>query len=189
MNGLCFPLQADAADKELERVSDVPSKINDYVVDAVVESLGHADYQRKFERIEEPDDADLSKIPLVALMGFTGEKVSGHMVFACSAEFLRLTNPIKDVPSGKEDAYARDWLGEILNIVVGQFKRKMANHGFSFTVTTPSFQHYVRTSAMTLEEYGPARYGDDGAFQDYWFQLGKLYVAFQIGLKLMAPLQ
>lgn len=167
----------------------LPAKIKEYFVDSVVEVFGHGDRQLQFEQTKEPDHFDLKSLPLAAMIGFKGEKLSGNVVLLCNAQILHSTNPIKDIPAGKEDAYARDWLGEIVNLILGQFKRKMVNHGFTFHVMPPSYQHYVRSSGMTLQEFGPGRYEEDGASEDFWFELGKMPLVVQLGLKLKAAFQ
>ena len=170
-------------------MSELHPKIRHYLCDSVVEALAHVDPQRGIKVIDEPDDFDLRQLPLAVMMGLKGEKLIGNVVMLCGPQILQITTPIKDIPAGKEDAYARDWLGEILNLIMGQFKLKMTNHEFTFHVTSPSFQHYLRQSGMVLEEFGPLRYEDDGAYKDFWFELGKLTIVVQLGLRLKTAFQ
>ena len=170
-------------------MSELHPKISHYLVDSVIEVLGYGDQQRQVVQIAEPDDFDLKQLPLVCMMGIKGEKIQGSLVILCNAQFLRASNPIKEIPAGKDDSYARDWLGEVVNLIMGQLKRKLTNHELTFQVTSPSFQHYVRTSGMALEEFGPKRYEDDGAYKDFWFQIGKMTIVVQLGLKLKSAFQ
>lgn len=162
------------------------AKVFSYFADAVVEAIGHQNLGIECKREAEPDEADFARMPLTAVIFLTGPKFEGHAVCALAAEVLRSTTPIKDAPKDKEDQFLREWFGEMLNLVVGQFKRKISGEGFECRMSTPFYPHYVRSTAMNLEEYGPKLYEDDGRVEEYWFRLGKFSLLFQLGAKLTA---
>lgn len=160
-----------------------PPKLRNYMVEAVVESLGHVDPSRPFVAASAPeDDAALLRLPLTAVIEFTGDRIKGALTVACGADFLKVTNPIKHVPKGKEDQYGRDWLGETINLILGALKRKLANHGVPFKISTPIFGHYTATTAMVLERFGDGQYGDEGYVADFWFECNKHPCCFQLAL-------
>ncbi len=164
-------------------MSNFPPKLKNYMVEAVVESLGHVDQSRQFKVATAPDDdAALLRLPLTAVIEFTGPRIKGALTVACSAEFLKATNPIKQVPKGKEDQYGRDWLGETINLILGALKRKLANHDVPFKISTPFFGHYSATTAMVLERFGEAQHGDEGFVGDFWFECNKHPCCFQLAL-------
>ncbi len=164
-------------------MANFPPKLKNYLVEAIVETLGYVDPNRQFRPMSPPqDDGALLRLPLTSVIEFEGERVKGALTLACSAEFLRLTNPVKQIPRGKEDHYQRDWLGEIVNLILGTLKRKMANHDLLFKIGTPFFGHYSATTVMVLERFGEAGYGESGLLGDFWFDCNKHPCCFQLGL-------
>ncbi len=162
----------------------LPPKLRNYFTEAIVESLGYVDQNRKFEMHRPPsDDSALLKLPLTAIIRFQGERFSGALTFATNAELLKVTNPIKQIPKGQEDQYQRDWLGEIANLILGTLKRKLANHGLTFKIGTPIYGHYTETTAMILERFGESAYGDEGYAGDLWFEANGQRCCFQLGVK------
>ncbi len=160
-----------------------PPKLKNYLVEAIVETLGYVDQTRQFKSIPSPaDDAALLKLPLTSVIEFSGERIKGALTFACTAEFLKATNPLKSVPKGKEDQYGRDWLGETVNLILGALKRKLANHNVPFKISTPYYGHYAATTAMVLERFGDAVHGDEGVVGDFWFACNKHQCCFQLAL-------
>lgn len=164
-------------------MSNFPPKLKNYLVEAVIESLGYVDQGRQFQSIPAADDdTALLRLPLTAVIEFTGDRINGALTLACSAEFLKATNPIKAIPKGKEDQYGRDWLGETVNLILGALKRKLANHNVPFKINTPYYGHYSATTAMVLERFGEAEHGDEGFVRDFWFDCNKHQCCFQLAL-------
>lgn len=164
-------------------MADFPPKLKNYLVEGVVETLGYVDPTRQFQAVTAPDDdGAFLRLPLTAVIEFSGEKVKGSLSFACNAEFVKITNPVKQIPKGKEDQYGKDWLGETVNLILGTLKRKLANHNLAFKISTPYYGHYTATTAMVLERFGEAQHGEDGLVGDFWFECNKQPCCFQLAL-------
>lgn len=168
-------------------MSDMPPKLASIFTESVVEALGYVDPARKFKPIAEPDDGDLSGLPLTATIEFTGDKIKGSVALACTAGFLKATNPIKSVPKGQEPLYHRDWLGEMVNLILGNLKRKLADKSLPFKISTPIYAHYAHTTEMVFETYGYAPYGDDGWVQDFWFECNGHRACLQLATQTDEP--
>jgi hypothetical protein len=159
----------------------LPPKLAHYLVDSVVETLGYVEPGRQFRGIPEPDQG-LARLPLVAAIPFHGDRIRGALTMASSSDFLRVTSPVKAPPKGKEDTYQRDWLGEAVNLTLGALKRKVALHQLVFKIDVPYYAHYVYTTAMALERFGEAAYGDEGFVQDFWFECNGAIACAQLGV-------
>lgn len=73
----------------------------------------------------------------VGVIGFTGERVRGTVALAAAADVLARSRPQTGPSSLPQRDLARDWVGELANLLVGRIGLALARHGLEIRLSIP----------------------------------------------------
>lgn len=79
---------------------------------------------------EAPGPAQISSPPMCAVIGFTGESLTGALMIAADQQPIVATRPTPQTTD-------RDWLAELANQLLGRVKNRLLTFGVEIYVTTP----------------------------------------------------
>jgi CheY-specific phosphatase CheX len=84
-----------------------------------------------------PSRAAIGEQDAVGVMGFTGDLVRGTLVIATSCALVNKSCPDSGGPPIPDRDRARDWVGELANLVLGRAKAGLGAHGVVMGLSTP----------------------------------------------------
>jgi CheY-specific phosphatase CheX len=113
-----------------------------------------------------------------ATINFFGPQIHGELLLASTFDLIARTRPAVGqgalVPeSGASQMAVRDWMGELANQVLGQFKNQLRGHSLSFETRTPvplsgqALAMAVPKSAATR----PVLFRAGGGALSFWFDV------------------
>lgn len=107
----------------------------------------------------------------IAVLSFHGDDLEGGIGLSANPEFLRHWHPVPDLLENTTHEL-EDWLGELLNRIVGRLKAHLAQHGANVQVSTPVVLRGTSVTVRPQTGTGVATYtiGDDSTAH-LWSQL------------------
>lgn len=108
----------------------------------------------------------------IAVLSFHGDNAEGSIGLAVNEEFLVQSHPVPEILSNTNTDELEDWLGELLNRIVGRLKAHLSHQGVDVGMGTPVV---LRGASLMVRPQADTRvcaYAFKGADQAYvWSQL------------------
>lgn len=119
---------------------DWPTLFHDTLMESMTDVFGSPTVERARFGIRTEEET-------VALLGFYGEAIKGHLGVAASADFFAKWHPVPDLLRGAGEIERNDWLGELANRLVGRIRSRWGVHGIEIEVSTPTI---LRSTSVTV---------------------------------------
>lgn len=116
----------------MSHLSENENKLRQVVVKAILAELQTMGISSP--KTKEIETLNANEQTFVSFIGYSGEKISGNFFLLCDENFLKATYP-KNLTYN--EVTANDWAGEIVNRLMGAFKRKLNDLDINVHMTIP----------------------------------------------------